>query len=94
MLITEILARNARLYRGDVALVERDPTTASRREISWIEFDRAANRLANALIRVGVTKGDRVGHLMMNCLEWLPAYFGILRTGAWALAAGVALGVR
>lgn len=85
MLITEILARNARLYRGDVALVERDPTTASRREISWTEFDRAANRLANALIRVGVTKGDRVGHLMMNCLEWLPAYFGILRTGAWAV---------
>jgi len=24
-------------------------------------------------------------HLMMNCIEWLPIYFGILRTGAWAV---------
>ncbi|MCP4289420.1 MAG: AMP-binding protein [Gammaproteobacteria bacterium] len=85
MLITEILTRNARMYASDVALVERDPAVGSRREISWIEFDRDANRFANALIGAGISKGDRVGHLLMNCLEWLPAYFGILRTGAWAV---------
>ena len=85
MLITEILARNARIYADDIALVERDPAAATRREISWRNFDRQANRFANALIQAGVTKGDRVAQLMMNCLEWLPAYFGILRTGAWAV---------
>lgn len=32
----------------------------------------------------GVKKSDRVAHLMMNGIQWLPAYFGILRTKAWA----------
>jgi len=34
---------------------------------------------------LGIERGDKVIHLMMNCLEWLPLYFGILRTGAWAV---------
>ena len=85
MIITEILARNARLYGDEVALVEREPAKNLRRAITWKEFDDLANKVANALIAKGVKKGDKVIHLMMNCLEWLPAYFGILRTGAWAV---------
>ncbi len=85
MLITEILARNARVYPDEIALVERDPAKKSRREISWAEFDAEANRVADALLAKGIQKGDKVVHLMMNCIEWLPAYFGILRTGAWAV---------
>ncbi|HOI94975.1 MAG TPA: AMP-binding protein [Syntrophobacter fumaroxidans] len=85
MLITEMLARNARLYPDEVALVERDPAQKSRREISWRTFDEQANRVATALLQRGVGKGDRVVHLLMNCLEWLPIYFGILRTGALAV---------
>ncbi|MDX9786041.1 MAG: AMP-binding protein [Desulfobacterales bacterium] len=85
MLIFEILARNARLYGKDVALIEREPAKNIRREISWREFDDQANRVAQALTRRGIKKGDRVVHLMMNSLEWLPIYFGILRTGAWAV---------
>ena len=85
MIITEILARNARMYGKDVALVEREPAKNIRRAITWKEFDLQANKVANALIARGIGKGDKVIHLMMNCLEWLPAYFGILRTGAWAV---------
>ncbi len=85
MIITEILARNARLYGDEVALVERDAVNNKRLEITWKAFDEQANRVANALIAKGVKKGDKVIHLMMNCLEWLPAYFGILRTGAWVV---------
>jgi len=85
MIITEILARNARMYGEEIALVEREPAKNLRRQITWKEFDEAANKVANALIARGVNKGDKVIHLMMNCLEWLPAYFGILRTGAWAV---------
>ena len=85
MLITEILARNARVYGDETALIERDPANNSRSEISWIEFDAEANRVANALMTKGIKKGDKVVHLMMNCIEWLPAYFGILRTGAWVV---------
>jgi len=85
MIITEILARNARLYSDEEALVEREPAKNLRRAITWKEFDDLANKVANALIAKGVKKGDKVIHLMMNCLEWLPAYFGILKTGAWAV---------
>jgi acyl-CoA synthetase (AMP-forming)/AMP-acid ligase II len=85
MLITEILARNARVYGNEVALIERDPARNSRKEITWREFDNEANRAANALLAKGIGKDDKVIHLMMNCIEWLPAYFGILRTGAWVV---------
>ena len=85
MLITEILARNARCFGDETALVEREPAVRRRRELTWSEFHRQSNQFANALIASGVRKGDRVVHLMMNSIEWLPAYFGILRAGAWAV---------
>jgi len=85
MLITEILERNARMYRNEIALIERDPEKGIRKTMTWKEFDDQANKFANTLIEKGIQKGDKVIHLMMNCLEWLPAYFGILRTGAWAV---------
>ena len=85
MVITEILARNAGMYGDEIALVERDPGKGSRTTLTWREFDETANRIANGLLAKGVKRGDKVIHLMMNCLEWLPAYFGILRTGAWAV---------
>ncbi len=53
-----------------------------RREITWREFDLKANRFANLLFTKGIKKGDKVALLLMNCLEWLPIYFGILKTGA------------
>ncbi|MGD0153988.1 MAG: AMP-binding protein [Thermacetogeniaceae bacterium] len=84
MTIIEILAENARKYAQEISLIEREPAAGGRREITWLEFDRQANRYANALIARGVKRGDRVAILMMNCLEWLPIYFGILRTGAMA----------
>jgi acyl-CoA synthetase (AMP-forming)/AMP-acid ligase II len=85
MLITEVLARNARMYGAETALIERQPAIGSRKEITWSTFDDQASQLANALIKRGVRKGDRVVHLMTNCIEWLPIYFGILRAGAWAV---------
>ena len=53
-----------------------------RREITWRDFDIKANRFANLLFTRGVKKGDKIAILLMNCLEWLPIYFGILKTGA------------
>lgn len=83
--IGEMLARNARMYPNEIALIERTPATRQRREITWRQFDEAANRFANVLVGKGVKKGDKVLHLMMNSLEWLITYFGIVRTGAWAV---------
>ncbi len=83
--IGEILARNARLYPNSVALIERVPSERRRKEITWKQFDELANRFANVLIKKGIQKGDKVVHLMMNSIDWLVAYFGIVRTGAWAV---------
>ncbi len=66
-------------------LTEPNPSSYYRREISWHVFDEKANRFANLLISRGIEKGDKVGILLMNCLEWLPIYFGILKTGALAV---------
>lgn len=64
-----------------------EPVRASyyRREITWNVFNEKANRFANLLLERGVQKGDKVAILLMNCLEWLPIYFGILKTGALAV---------
>lgn len=69
----------------DYDLVEATSMTRYRREITWSVFDEKANRVANLLLSRGVEKGDKVGILLMNCLEWLPIYFGILKTGALAV---------
>lgn len=66
-------------------LMEPSPMTHYRREISWRVFDEKANRFANLLMERGIKKGDKVAVLLMNCLEWLPIYFGILKTGALAV---------
>ena len=69
----------------EYSLVE--PTLASeyRRSITWKEFDDTANRFANMLKDKGIVRGNKVAILMMNCLEWLPIYFGVLKLGALAV---------
>ncbi|MDD5312580.1 MAG: AMP-binding protein [Dehalococcoidia bacterium] len=83
MTIPEMLARNARLYPSDPALIELRPGKNYRREVTWKEFDDEANRVANALLDLGIKRNDKVIHWMMNSIDWLVVYFGILRTGAW-----------
>ncbi|HEY8463599.1 MAG TPA: class I adenylate-forming enzyme family protein [Bacillota bacterium] len=66
-------------------LIENNPAGEYRREMTWRVFDEKANRLANLLLKRGIKKGDKVAILLMNCLEWLPIYFGILKAGAVAV---------
>ncbi len=66
-------------------LMEPSPLSHYRREITWNVFNEKANRFANLLLSRGIRKGDKVAILLMNCLEWLPIYFGILKTGALAV---------
>ncbi len=105
MVIADFLERNARLYGGEVALVEVNPSedrdkavtwreasliesaidAPYRRELTWAEFDRKANRFANLLLSRGFQRGTKVAILLMNSLEWLPIYFGILKAGCIAV---------
>jgi acyl-CoA synthetase (AMP-forming)/AMP-acid ligase II len=80
--IGEMLARNGRAYPDDVALIERIPAEKKRSTITWRGFDEAADLFAHVLAAKGVGKGKKVIHLMNNSIDWLIAYFGIVRTGA------------
>ena len=69
----------------EYSLTEPHPGAFYRKEITWGDFDKRANRFANLLLTRGVKKGNRVAILLMNCIEWLPIYFGILKCGALAV---------
>ncbi|MGN1443051.1 MAG: class I adenylate-forming enzyme family protein [Acutalibacteraceae bacterium] len=56
-----------------------------RREMTWQDFDCRANRFANLLLSRGIKRGQKVAILLMNCIEWLPIYFGVLKAGAIAV---------
>ncbi len=69
----------------DYRLVETLPSGEHRREITWRKFESRANRFANLLLAHGLRRGEKVAILLMNCLEWLPIYFGILKAGGIAV---------
>lgn len=79
------IKENRRVTWKEYELIESNSPTYYRREITWNVFNEKANRFANLLIQRGIKKGDKVAILLMNCLEWLPIYFGILKTGALAV---------
>ena len=83
MLVTKQLAENAETFEEKDALIVAD--AQGRQVLSWGEFNRIANCLANHLLALGVQKGDCVGICMENQLHWLPIYFGVLKSGAIAV---------
>ena len=83
--IVEMLEKNACKCPDDVALIELTPSQNIRKQITWKEFDEQANRIANYLLQKGIKKDDKVIHWMRNSIPWLVAYFGIIKTGAWAV---------
>ena len=75
----------AKMTWKEYSLIQPNPDESGRKEMTWKEFDKAANRFANLLLSRGIKKGDKVAILLMNCLEWLPIYFGALKAGALAV---------
>ena len=75
----------SRLTWKDYSLIQPIPGQPFRREITWNDFKKKANRFANLLLTRGCKKGDKVAILLMNSIEWLPVYFGILKAGAVAV---------
>ncbi len=74
-----MLEETARRYPDKTAIILGD------RRLSFAEVDEAANKVANALLRAGLRKGDRVVMLVSNIPEFVTTYFGIVRTGAIAV---------
>jgi long-chain acyl-CoA synthetase len=51
-------------------------------ELTYREIKKRTDRLAAALVRLGIVKGDRVGIMLPNCPQYIIAAFAILRLGA------------
>ena len=51
-------------------------------EYTYAHLNKEANRMANALIALGVQKGDRVAMWLPNCPEFITTFFGIIKIGA------------
>lgn len=74
---------NAKKYRQKICLIERNPSTSQRRELTWAAFNDETNRVANHLKnKLGIRKGDRILHLLNNSIEWIIFYFAIIKLGA------------
>ncbi|MGB9903795.1 MAG: AMP-binding protein, partial [Desulfotomaculales bacterium] len=76
----------ARMIEKNARRIPQYPAVISEKErLSWEEFNRRVNRLANALTSLGVGKGDRVAMYLPNSPEYLVTYFAIAKTGAVAV---------
>jgi len=74
---------NAEKYPSREFAIESWPSKGLRRVLTWKQLNEDSNKLANYLIKqCGVKKGDVVIHLLVNSLEWIVTYFGVIKTGA------------
>jgi fatty-acyl-CoA synthase len=55
------------------------------RAMTFREWNARARRLANALLGLGLAKGDRVAVLAYNCIEWLEIYAATAKAGLVAV---------
>ncbi len=85
MNLVDVVAKFAHTRPNETAFVEVRPVTAARHEVSWRRLDERSNGLARSLLGKGVCKGEKVFLLSRNSINWLEAYFSVLKTGAWAV---------
>jgi fatty-acyl-CoA synthase len=76
MLLGDLIQRNQKLYPNNTACIFEG------RNFTWTELDERVNRLANALLSLGVKRADRVVILSKNCNQYIEAYFGCARSAS------------
>ncbi|HLE61591.1 MAG TPA: AMP-binding protein [Pyrinomonadaceae bacterium] len=76
MNVGSLLLRHAQYRPHHTAVVFED------QRLTFLEFNERVNRLANALLNLGVNRGDKVATILPNCLELLESYWAIVKIGA------------
>ncbi len=71
-----LLPRHARFRPDHSAIIFED------RRLTYAEFHKSVNRLANALLSLGIRKGDKVATILPNGLELYETYWAVTRIGA------------
>jgi acyl-CoA synthetase (AMP-forming)/AMP-acid ligase II len=76
MNIGSLLPRHARYRPDHTAIVFKD------NRLTFRQFNQRVNRLANALLDLGLSKGDKIATILPNSLELLEVYWAVARIGA------------
>ena len=76
--VHEFIKLAAKKFPNNVCVYHK----ATDKKYTYRELIYIADRLANALIQLGVKKGDQVGIMTGNCPEFLFCVLGIMETGA------------
>jgi long-chain acyl-CoA synthetase len=76
MNIGSLLPRHARYRPDHTAIVFGSD------RFTFHEFNQRVNRLANALLDLGLGKGDKLATILPNCLELLEVYWAVAKIGA------------
>jgi len=77
--IATLIALHARDGAGRTAAIEGE------RRVDWAEHGARIHQLANALIELGIRKGDRVATLGRNRIEYQEVFLGTLVAGGCAV---------
>ena len=88
LVLGEALARWARKAPDLEAIV------FGNRRLTFREFDERVNRLANGLAGLGVQRGDRVGLIFTNCIEYAECAFALAKLGAIGVPGNFRLGAK
>jgi len=75
MLLKEVFNRGPKLFPNKVAIIDRN------RRFIYRELGERWNRLANALIDLGLKKGECVGYILKNCAEIIDVYAAAAKIG-------------
>jgi len=80
-LLVSMLIRHAATFHNDVEIVSRTVEGATHR-YTYGEAERRSRQLAQALRRLGIAPGDRVGTLAWNTYRHFELYYAISGSGA------------
>jgi len=74
-----MLDNTVRLFGGKTAIAMGE------RRVTYAQLDQDSNRVAHALIKLGVKKGDRVAMIQASNPEFVSIFFGIMKAGGIAV---------
>ncbi|MGB2885661.1 MAG: AMP-binding protein, partial [Dehalococcoidia bacterium] len=79
LLLGEMMARNSRKFPDKEALIYGDT------RLTYKQFNARINRLAHALLDIGIGKGAKVAILAFNCNQFMETYFALAKIGGVAV---------
>jgi len=79
LLLGEMIARDARKFPDKEALIYGEV------RLTYRQFNARVNRLAHALVDLGINKGSKVAILAFNCNQFMEAYFALAKIGGVAV---------